>query len=93
MKIFVDPLDFSEKAKIAWAGTKFFVDEAYRYSRREEVIVKIKSGRVKGYTLQSHYNYRYINFFGIPYAKPPLGDLRFKVWYSSKVYSLTFRFE
>lgn len=36
------------------------------------VIISTKHGRIKG-VQESNYQY----FLGIPYAKPPVGDLRF----------------
>lgn len=79
MKLFMEPLELNEKLKIAWGAAKSFLDDCYRYRNREEVTVRTKSGLVKGFKIASHYNYRYFNFIGIPYAKPPIGDLRFKV--------------
>lgn len=79
MKLLSEPLPLSEKLAILWSGAKSFIDDTIRYYQREEVIVKTKSGLVKGFKIASHYNYQYYNFLGIPYAKPPTGDLRFKV--------------
>lgn len=79
MKLLIEPLPLSEKLSILWSGIKSFIDDSIRYYQREEVIVKTKSGLVKGFKIASHYNYRYYNFLGIPYALPPIGDLRFKV--------------
>jgi carboxylesterase type B len=36
-------------------------------------------GRVKGKRTTSSLDSEYISFLGIPYAKPPVGELRFKV--------------
>lgn len=36
-------------------------------------------GEVEGYYKQSHNGRSYLAFEGIPYAKPPVGNLRFKV--------------
>ena len=79
MKLFVEPLDLTEKLALICAFIKTFVDDCHRYYYREEVVVKTKSGLVKGFKIASHFNYRYFDFLGIPYAKPPVGDLRFKV--------------
>lgn len=79
MKLLTEPLALTEKLTLIWAGIKSFADDCYRYYHREQVTVKTKSGIVKGFKIASHYNYRYFNFLGIPYAKPPIGDLRFKV--------------
>lgn len=79
MKLFTEPLELSTKLSLIWAGVKAFVDDCARYYHREEIIVKTKSGLVKGFKIASHYDYKYFNFLGIPYAKPPVGELRFKV--------------
>ena len=39
----------------------------------EKLIVKTKSGKIQGY-----FNRGVIKFKGIPYAAPPIGNLRFK---------------
>lgn len=79
MKLFTEPLENKQKLKLAWAGAKWFADDYYRYYHRDEITVRTKSGLVKGFRIESHYDYRYLNFIGIPYAKPPVGNLRFKV--------------
>lgn len=44
------------------------------------LIVKTKSGCVKGIKQRTYFlNRPYISFRGIPYAEPPIGDLRYKV--------------
>lgn len=45
------------------------------------VIALPNSGsRIRGVLLESHYSQRpYVEFRGLPYAYPPVGDLRFKV--------------
>lgn len=42
-------------------------------SHEKEHIVETKSGKVKGYERDN-----IIEFLGIPYAQPPVGELRFK---------------
>jgi hypothetical protein len=43
-------------------------------------IVQIQEGSIRGTTLTSvRSNRTFFAFMGIPYAKPPIGDLRFKV--------------
>lgn len=84
MKVLIEPLEFHNKFELIWAGIKSFADDCYRYYHREEVTVKIKSGFVKGFKISSHYDYRFFNFIGIPYAKPPVGELRFKVYSENK---------
>lgn len=43
-------------------------------------IVEVQQGKLKGVENTSVLNgQKYYSFLGIPYAKPPVGDLRFKV--------------
>lgn len=46
-------------------------------------VVEIKNGKIKGEIMRTPHNRTYYAFRGIPYAKPPLGELRFKVNISS----------
>ncbi|KAF5276534.1 hypothetical protein FQR65_LT03964 [Abscondita terminalis] len=41
-------------------------------------IVKTKNGDLRGKLSVDHYGKHYYSFQGIPYAQPPVGDLRFK---------------
>ena len=43
-----------------------------------EPIVKINQGVLKGVTLKTEFG-DFLSFNGIPYAEPPIGELRFKV--------------
>ena len=43
------------------------------------ITVKIQEGTLRGEKLESVRGGSYFSFKGIPYAKPPIGDLRFKV--------------
>lgn len=43
------------------------------------VIVEIDQGCLKGKTGEDYNGRKYHSFLGIPYAKPPIGELRFKV--------------
>lgn len=51
----------------------------YRQYFGEVSTIDTKSGPVKGHKIVSSFDYSYYNFHGIPYAKPPIGELRFKV--------------
>lgn len=42
-------------------------------------VINTKYGTVVGSNELSRNNRSYMSFKGIPYAKPPIGDLRFKV--------------
>lgn len=48
-------------------------------ARDEQPIITIGQGRLKGRTDVDYRGGLYYSFLGIPYAKPPLGKLRFKV--------------
>lgn len=42
-------------------------------------VVSIEQGQLKGKIALDYCGEKYFSFQGIPYAKPPLGNLRFKV--------------
>lgn len=44
-----------------------------------ETVVETQYGKVRGVTKTSVYDTNYVAFHGIPYARPPVGELRFKV--------------
>lgn len=44
-----------------------------------ELEVKLAKGKIRGQILKSRDGRPYYSYTGIPYAKPPIGDLRFKV--------------
>lgn len=43
-----------------------------------EPVLKISQGLIKGLKRKTIYDHDFYSFEGIPYAQPPLGDLRFK---------------
>lgn len=43
------------------------------------VQVRVSEGFLEGELVHNEYGGTYYSFKGIPYAEPPLGDLRFKV--------------
>lgn len=45
----------------------------------EEVRATITEGVIKGRVSKDYKGGKFLSFQGIPYAKPPIGDLRFKV--------------
>jgi hypothetical protein len=46
----------------------------------ETVTVQVAQGGLRGRKLATKTGATYYSFRGIPYAKPPVGELRFKVW-------------
>ncbi|XP_049862378.1 venom carboxylesterase-6-like [Schistocerca gregaria] len=44
----------------------------------DDVLVTVQQGTLRGTTATSIYNTSYTAFLGIPYAEPPVGDLRFE---------------
>lgn len=46
---------------------------------RGEVIIDTPLGKLRGKKTVTYKNFPYYSFQGIPYAKPPVGNLRFKV--------------
>lgn len=56
------------------------------------VIINIDQGCLKGKTGVDYNGRKYFSFLGIPYAKPPVGELRFKVRMCYINYFRKFRF-
>lgn len=79
MKLLVTPIKFTEVCSLGWKGVKSIAADYIRYMSSETIMVETKSGIVKGFKIPSNFGYQYINFIGIPYAKSPIGELRFKV--------------
>ncbi|XP_067638654.1 esterase B1-like [Eurosta solidaginis] len=50
----------------------------YRLSTNETVLADTEYGQVSGLKRRTLYDVPFYSFEGIPYAKPPMGDLRFK---------------
>lgn len=83
-------LKLSEMCSLALSYTNACVTDSYRHYYREDIVVKTKSGPVNGYKIASSFDYEYINFLGIPYAKPPVGELRFKVRFDHLITQMDF---
>lgn len=49
------------------------------YIRCENNIARTSEGLLRGYNVQTRNGRTVLGFSGIPYAKPPLGKLRFQV--------------
>lgn len=54
--------------------------------------VQTNYGRIKGILTLSLLNNIFYSFYGVPYAKPPLGELRFKVSLAKYKLDLSFLF-
>ena len=46
----------------------------------DDNILKLSQGKIKGSILKSRNGREFKAFQGIPYAKPPIGNLRFQVF-------------
>lgn len=44
-----------------------------------EPVVNVKQGRLRGAEIKSPVGGTFLSFKGVPFAQPPVGDLRFKV--------------
>lgn len=44
-----------------------------------EPVVEVSQGKIKGIVTKNIDGGEYLEFRGIPYAEPPIGNLRFKV--------------
>lgn len=73
------PLTLREIWGIIWAKVKLVFTDYFAHRFGERILLPIKSGVVRGYRVNSSFNYSYMNFVGIPYARPPVGEFRFKV--------------
>ena len=66
-------------AAVSFGLLTYFMSEFF--TSPEAPIVTVSTGRVKGFVSKSRNGWEYFEYLGIPYAKPPLGDLRFEVRY------------
>ncbi|XP_056640905.1 uncharacterized protein LOC130447884 [Diorhabda sublineata] len=74
--------NFEEKRVKFWEDMyktyKIYCNLLFDTSKMSQPIVQVKQGKLLGKILDDVYGKKYYNFLGIPYAKPPLGELRFK---------------
>lgn len=68
-----------EIASYAWPYASYKISEAYKRCFGVYVQAETTLGPIRGIEQQSQFGYKYSGFQGIPYAKPPIGDLRYKV--------------
>lgn len=62
-----------------WPVTRYAVSEFFKRILSDSVKIKSSHGEIIGFEMSSPFGFRYKNFLGVPYAKPPIGNLRFKV--------------
>ncbi|EDW14177.1 esterase B1 [Drosophila mojavensis] len=67
----------ADQMRIALNYVKFKTKQQHLRSN-DKVVADTVYGRVKGVKWRSVYGPHYYSFEGIPFAKPPVGDLRFK---------------
>uniref|UniRef100_A0A1A9W1E3 carboxylesterase n=1 Tax=Glossina brevipalpis TaxID=37001 RepID=A0A1A9W1E3_9MUSC len=58
--------------------TSMHVELASKMSANDSEIIYLPVGQIRGIKRQTIYNDDYYSFEGIPYAQPPIGELRFK---------------
>lgn len=56
---------------------------------KSDYVVSIEFGEIRGSIMSSAFGREFLAFRGIPYAKAPIGDLRFKVWLFACQHCLT----
>lgn len=67
------------------SGCKFILFNIFQ--PRNKVKVTIEQGTLQGQQYNTILSYKpYVSFLGVPYAKPPVGDLRFKVKFMIIIY-------
>jgi hypothetical protein len=54
--------------------------------------VAVQQGTLQGTNYKTVWDKEYLAFLGIPYAKPPVGDLRFRVSHSWSIHTLSVTF-
>lgn len=59
--------------------TKMSVYNLLKLTVRTMIIVSIGQGKLKGQETKTDKGIPFYEFLGIPYAKPPIGNLRFQV--------------
>ncbi|XP_014235995.1 venom carboxylesterase-6-like [Trichogramma pretiosum] len=69
-----DVSDKMQKLLYLWVGAILLVSSTIAF----KPLVKIHNGTLEGTIMKSRYGREFIGFRGIPYALPPLGDLRFE---------------
>lgn len=68
-----------EFVTLAWPYLTYKINEFIKKCINETVLIQTTSGPIKGLQQKTQFGYEYAEFRGVPYAKPPIGELRFKV--------------
>lgn len=68
-----------ELVSFVWPYTTYRIGEYYKKCFGSAVLAQTSHGPIQGVRVASQFGYQFIGFQGVPYAKPPIGDLRFKV--------------
>lgn len=85
LKTSLDMKDQLQLATYLWPIAAYKISEFFKRIFGEFVTIKSSHGPITGVKMSSNLGFHYINFLGIPYAKPPTGDLRFKVSLGCKI--------
>lgn len=64
---------------LAWPAVVYTISEFLKRKFGQSVTIKSSLGEIVGIKMSAAEGFEYINFLGVPYAKPPIGSLRFKV--------------
>lgn len=67
--------------RLLYYHTDYTVREQCQLCRASAVTVQTLSGAVRGAQMRSEFGQVYSQFLGIPFARPPVGQLRFCVRY------------
>lgn len=62
-----------------------------QFDRNEEIVVRTRSGKVAGKSKRTETGREVVSYLGIPFATPPVGDLRFKLPQEVKPWNETFQ--
>lgn len=68
-----------ENLSFALPFASYKINEMYRRYFAPYVLVNTTLGPIRGLEVASDFGYKYAQFQGVPFAKPPVGELRFKV--------------
>jgi hypothetical protein len=64
---------------VVLVGTLIYYLGINYYEVLDEIVIKTRLGELKGFSSKTREGRVFNSFRGIPYAKPPVGELRFQV--------------